>query len=370
MNSVMIVGLGDIGEHVLELISRTPGISRIYTADIAEERSLRKIYSTVAGARHQGFYPEIKFHTLDLNNIDATAQYLQDTQPDVIISSVTLLTWWAPEAAASTIDFKRLDEAGFGAWLPLHLTLTYKLMKALKKSGLKIPVVNCSFPDAINNILAQADLAPTVGIGNCDLFVPEIERIVAQKFHVSMKSVHVYLVGHHYLCHVLNSYRSTLNTPYYLRIFVDHEDVTDTFDTDALLVDANTYMPKGVEDHFIVAASAIKDALHILFNTNELTYAPGPEGLPGGYPVRINAKGATVELPGDISREEAIRINEISNKLDGIGRVEKGGTVVFPEKTVQIMDEMLGYHCEKMTLEESGERARELLAAYKRVMGG
>jgi hypothetical protein len=369
MNSIMIVGLGDIGEHILELLARTPGISQIYTTDIAEEPSLRKIYSTVAGARHQGFYPRIDFKQLDLNDVGATTQYLQDTQPDVIISSVTLLTWWAPEAASSTIDFKRLDEAGFGAWLPLHLTLIYKLMKALQKSGLSIPVVNCSFPDAINNILAQADMAPTVGIGNCDLFVPEIERIVARKFNVSMKSVHVYLVGHHYLCHVLNSYRSTLNTPYYLKIFVDNKEVTDSFDTDALLVDANTYMPKGVMDHFIVAASAIKDALHILFNTNELTYSPGPEGLPGGYPVRINAQGATVELPEDITRKEAIKINEASNRLDGIERVEKGGTVIFPEKTVQIMDEMLGYYCEKMTLEESDERARELLTAYKKVMG-
>lgn len=366
----MIVGLGDIGEHVLELISRTPGISHIYTTDIAEENSLRKIYSARGGAAHQGFYPDIEFQQLDLNNIDQTAQYLQETTPDVIISAVTLLTWWAPEAASSDIDFEKLDEAGFGAWLPLHLHLTYNLMKGIRKAGISAPVVNCSFPDAINTILGKVGLAPTVGIGNCDLFVPEIEHLVAQKYGVSMDSVSVYLVGHHYLCHVLNSYRSTQDTPYYLKILVDSKDVTNEFDTDDLLVEANTYMPKGVQDHFLVAASAIKDALHLLWDTNVLTYAPGPMGLPGGYPVRLHSGKATVDLPDDITLQEAVEINEESQRRDGIKKVLEDGTVVFSDKTVEIMDELLGYYCEKMTLEETGERAQELMKTYKSFFNG
>jgi hypothetical protein len=370
MNSVMIVGLGDIGEHALELLCRSPEISHIYTADINEEASLRKIYSARAGAAHQGFYPFIEFEKVDLNDIDATASYIERVNPGVIISAVTLLTWWAPEAAAKNIDFQKLDEAGFGAWLPLHITLTYKLMKAVKKAEISSPVVNCSFPDAINHILGKVGLAPTVGIGNCDLFVPEIQKIVADIFQVAMKSVSVYLVGHHYLCHVLNSYRSTLETPYYLRVVVDWKDVTEKLDADDLLVRANTYMPKGVQDHFIVAASAIKDALHLLNDTQELTYAPGPMGLPGGYPVRIGGGKAQVELPEDITLEDAVRINEESQRRDGIEKVLDNGTVVFPKKTVEIMDEILGYHCESMTLEESGERAKELLAAYKKTLSG
>jgi hypothetical protein len=365
MNSIMIVGLGDIGEHILELVSRTPGISHIYAADIAEESSLRKIYSARGGAAHQGFYPNIEFHPLDVTNIDKTAHYLTRTNPDVIISAVTLLTWWAPEAASADVDFKKLDEAGFGAWLPLHIHLMYNLMKAIKKADISAPVVNCSFPDAINAILGKVGLAPTVGIGNCDLFVPELQHLVAEKYGVSMNSVLVYLVGHHYLCHVLNSYRSPLDTPYYLKILVDYKDVTDQFDTDDLLVQANTYMPKGVKDHFLVAASAIKDAMHLLLDTNELTYAPGPMGLPGGYPVRLHSGKATVELPDDISLKEAVKINEESQKRDGIDKILEDGTVVFCEKTIRIMDELLGYHCEKMSLQETEERAKELLKAYK-----
>ena len=124
-------------------------------------------------------------------------------------------------------------------------------------------------------------------------------------------------------------------------------------------------MPKGVDDHFIVAASAIKNMLAILHDTNELTYAPGPMNLPGGYPVRLSLKGSKVELPEDISLDEAVQINEESQRLDGIEKIESDGTVIFTEKTVKIMKEMLGYECEKLRLEECGKKAKELLSAYK-----
>jgi len=55
VNSVFIVGLGDIGEHILELLVRVPGIAKIYTADIRKEESLRKVYSARSGAIHQVF---------------------------------------------------------------------------------------------------------------------------------------------------------------------------------------------------------------------------------------------------------------------------------------------------------------------------
>jgi len=365
---VFIVGLGDIGEHILELLVRVPGIAKIYTADIRKEESLRKVYSARSGAIHQGFYPKIEFIHLDVNDIERTAEVISKINPDVIVSTVALKTWWAPQVDLPPEIFRKLDEAGFGPWLPFHLTLVYKLMQAVKKAGVKTHVINASFPDAVNAILAKVGLAPTVGLGNCDLFVPELRRIVAEKFNVSVKSVTVYLVGHHYLCHVLNAYQSTMGCPYYLKIMVDDKDVTKQFDLDKLLVEANRYMPKGKNDHFIVAASAVKNILAILYDTNELTYAPGPQGLPGGYPVRLSKKGAEVYLPEDITLEEAVKINEEAQRLDGIEKIKDDGTVVFTEKAVAIMEELMGYRCKELRLSESEERAKELLTAYKELV--
>jgi len=365
MNSVFICGLGDIGEHILEFLVRVPNVPEIYVGDIKKEEALRKIYSARSGAIHQGLNPKIEFVHLDVNDIKRTAEVMGEINPEVIISTVTLKTWWAPEADLPPEIFRKLDEAGFGPWLPCHLTLVYKLMQAVKKARVEAHIINASFPDGVNAILAKVGLAPTIGLGNCDLFVPELRRIVADKFNVSVKSVSVYLVGHHYLCHVLNAYQSTMGCPYYLKIMVNDKDVTKQFDLGKLLVEANKYIPKGVNDHFIVAASAVKNLLAILYDRKELTYAPGPQGLPGGYPVHLSRKGAEVYLPEGITLEEAVKINEEAQKLDGIEKIKDDGTVVFTERSVTIMEELMGYKCKELKLSECEEKARGLLFAYK-----
>jgi hypothetical protein len=364
LNSILLVGLGDIGEHILELLTRVPSVSQIYAVDKSEELK-SKVYSAVASAIHQGYSPRVEFSKLDLNNIDATAELLKRIDPDIIISSAALKTWWVAQAALPKDTFVKLDEAGYGPWLPFHLTLIHKLMMAVKKSGMKRPVVNCSYPDAVNAILGKLDMAPTVGLGNCDLFLPRLRKIVADRLNVPLNEVTIYFVGHHFLCHVLAAYRSTCNCPYYLKLVVDNKDVTKQFDTDRLLIESNENMPKGMNDHFIVAASAVKNTLGILQDTKILTYVPGPEGLPGGYPTRLSKEGARVELPSEITRREAVRINEESQKLDGIERIEDDGRVVFTSKAHAIMNELLGYDCRSLRPDESEGKARELLRAFE-----
>lgn len=364
MNSILLIGLGDIGEHILELLVRVPNVPKIYVAGRNEDACMRKVYSAVSGAVHQGFFPNVEFITLDLNNEEATTETLEKIKPDIIVSSVCIKTWWAPQASLPPEIFRKLDEAGFGPWLPFHFTLVYKLMKAFKKARINACVINCSFPDAVNAILGKLKMAPTVGVGNCDLFIPWMRKIVADKYKVSIKDVSVYLVGHHFLVHALGAYQSTCGCPYYLKIMVNDKDVTDQFDTQQLLIEANKYMPKGQDDHFIVAASTVKNIMCILNDTNELTYAPGPEGLPGGYPIRLSRKGASVYLPEEISKQDAIKINEEAQKFDGIERIEDDGTVVFTKKANEIMKELLGYKCDRLKPDESEERAKELLSTY------
>jgi len=66
-----------------------------------------------------------------------------------------------------------------------------------------------------------------------------------------------------------------------------------------------------------------------------------------------------------LSLEEAIKINEEAQKFDGIQEIKEDGTVVFTEKAVRTMREMLSYECKELKLEESEERAIELRTLYK-----
>jgi hypothetical protein len=84
----------------------------------------------------------------------------------------------------------------------------------------------------------------------------------------------------------------------------------------------------------------------------------------GGYPTLINSEGAKVALPEGISMEEAVKINERSQNLEGIEAIQDDGTVVFTEKSSRIMKDLLGYDCRVMKIDESQERAKELGKLY------
>jgi len=357
-----MVGLGSLGGHVLEFLARTPGVKSIVASDYNEDWGVRKLNNAQLGAATQGYYPHMKFRKVDLNNIEETAEILKEEDPDVVFNATTLQSWWViGELPKET--YEKLLQAGIGPWIPMHLTLTHKLMKAVKKSGISAHVVSSSFPDAVNPILGKVGLAPLVGIGNFDLLIPFVKRYVGERLKVPMRNVVVFMLGHHYHDVRVEEFGSTMGAPYYLKIMVGDRNVTDQFDREKMWA-AFPPTPLGNQSDQRVAASAVKNIAAIINDTDEITHSPGPKGLPGGYPIRINAEGVEVVLPEELSLEEAVKINEEAQKFDGLEKIENDGTVVYTEKSVKIMNEMLGYDCKRLRIEESEDRARELRSLY------
>jgi hypothetical protein len=361
--TVMIIGLGYIGNYALEFLARTPGIECIVTADVSQD-GLGKTNNAMLGAAHMGFRHEFEFIPLDLNKIDQTASILGRVRPQVILSSVTLQSYWIISELPPPV-FKRLKlECGYGPWVPMHVTLNYKLMQAVKMSGIETHVVTAAFPDATNPILGKVGLTPTVGLGNIDNFIPGIKKLVAEKKKLPETAVTIYLVGHHNLRTAIKNANEADIPPFYLGVFIDNTDVSKEFDLKDLLLKEVQFVT-GWRNDSKVASSGVKNVLGILNNTGELAHSPGPQGLVGGYPIRLSRKGAQVVLPPGITLEEAVKINEQGQVYDGIERIEDDGTVVLTDKAVQGMKEILGYGYKRIRLEENEERAKELRSLYK-----
>jgi len=363
-NKILMIGLGSLGGHVLEFLARTPGVNRIIAADVNEDWGARKTNNAILGAANQGFYPSIIFRKIDLNDVEGTAETLKEEEPDLIFNATTLQSWWAIGLLPNEV-YEKLLGAGFGPWLPMHLTLTHKLMKAVGKAGIESHVVSSSFPDAVHPVLATVGLAPTVGIGNFDLLIPRIKKVVSENLGVPMRTISVFMVGHHVHDVLVEDFGTTGGAPYFLKILVGDKTVTDELDAEKIF-SKPLPTPPGNQSDQQVASSAVKNILAILHDTGELTHAPGPNGLPGGYPVRLSAKGAEVVLPEELSLAEAIKINEEAQQFDGIQEIRDDGTVVFTEKAVRTMRKMLNYECKALKLEESEERAIELRTLYKK----
>ena len=360
LDSILIIGsAGSVGHDMMYQIASMGLPIKVIGADVDEAKGRFEIEESLHVAHNFGFYPELSFEKIDLFDIDGTAEFLKEHRPRVICNLASLGSWWITRLLPPE-DYKKVGPVG--PWLPNHLTLAHKLMLAVKKSDIETSVVNGAFPDATNVVLSKIGLEPTCGGGNMDLGLGRVKRIIARSMKVPFRSVQLYGVGHHGAY-----YTARMDGPYYVRIIVDGEDVSDEWPNERI---TKLYQESGygevtqyksaLVDQMRTASSFLKHVLAIYYDTGEVhTCVTGVEGLPGGYPARLSREGAEVVLPG-ISLEGAIRINEDGGKIDGIEKIKDDGTVVFCEKNVENMREVVGYECEELKPSESEERAMEL----------
>jgi hypothetical protein len=361
--TVMLIGVGDLGGLVLELLAREEWPGRIVAADRNAQRGMQRCNLARIGALAQGCHPEIDFAPLDLLLPEAVAGTVQQERPDLILSTASLMTWWLPDLLPEP-QAKRIKSAGFGVWLPVHLTLSLKLMEALRGAGFQGHVLTAPFPDVVNAILGKLDLAPTCGVGNLDEIVPKIRLLAAARLGVAVEEVKVTLVAHHALEPYVFGKPAGDVPPYFLRIEHDGHDVTGKVRARELLV-APYELPEGPLTHFLTAGSAMRLLRALATEAETYLHAPAPNGLPGGYPVLAGREGVRpAPIPG-FSLDEAIAINTRSHRFDGIERIESDGTAVFVGECAEILKDELGYDCERLPVGEAEARAEELTARFE-----
>jgi hypothetical protein len=367
--TIMLVGVGELGGIVLEQLARVPGIGDIVVADANAEWGRAKTNSAILGASYAGLYPRIEFAQIDLLNIEKTAEFLAKQNPTVIYNSTSLQSWWVVnELPPDVRDQLYKDRCGLGPWIAMHLALAAKLMKAVQLSGINTYVVNAAFPDVTNPSLARVGMAPTVGIGNLDLIIPYIKKAAGELLGAPMSNVGVELIGHHYHAYHWCRAGDGYDAPHYLRVYVGGRDVTgDLGDLREFVAELpkRGRRPAGRHGQFVVAASSTKNILDIYNDTGAISHAPGPQGLEGGYPVRLSRKGAEVVLPKGMSCDDARAIMVKAQEWDGIGEIRANGDVVLTEEAYTTFKRMLNVDQRVITVEDSYEQAKELRRKFE-----
>ena len=367
MDSILIIGsAGSVGHDMMYQIASMGLPIKVWGTDVNEKKGEFEIEESLHVAHQLGHYPDLRFAKMDLFKIEETAEALRKIKPKVICNLASLGSWWVTRLLPDE-EYKKIGP--IGPWLPNHLTLAYKLMQAVKMSGIDTRVVNGAFPDATNVVLGKVGLAPTCGGGNMDICIHRLKRIVARDLGLPFQSVTVYGVGHHG-----TFYTKGLDGPYWVKILVGGEDFTKKYPNPKL---TEMYRKAGYGtaaqfegapvDQMRTATSFLNNVLAIYYDTKKThSCVPAPNGLPGAYPTRLSAEGAEVALPG-ITLEEAIRINEEGAKMDGIEKIKDDGTVVFLDQNVEYMRQVVGYDCKELKIDESEERAKELNRGLKRL---
>jgi hypothetical protein len=363
---ILLVGLGNLGSLIFDSLLRMPGEYVFLVGGQNMDYLHQRTNLSLLTALQAGHNPDVTHTFMDLWNLDQTAEIIARFQPDMIICTATLARWaWGVASNFSHDLLERLIAAPMGPLLPLHLILVYKLMQAVRSAGQEAVTLNAIYPDVVNPVLSKVGLAPTSGIGDLANNIPAVRKSIAVALNKSVASVEARLIMARYVSYWM-SRRSVRGMPFHFTALVDGEDQTHLMDAETIFAALPTTL-KRVGGHIgllMTASSAMVLVEGIMMDRGVIAHAPGPHGLPGGYPVQVNAQGVDVVLPKDLTMMDALRINEEGLLLDGIERIGNNGTVFFAEGSMASYKEILGYDCKYMSLSEIEDRAKELHGRY------
>jgi hypothetical protein len=318
-------------------------------------------------ARQLGFSPRVSYEVADVTDKGRLAEVVARAQPDIVLSTVSLQAYWVISELPTDV-FHELDEAEIGPWLPMQLTLIHKVMQEIASSGVSPLVLNAALPDATHAILGKVGLAPTVGVGNVANVVPGLRYSAAESLGVNVGEVEVRLAMEAYVSHRLPKHGDSGGAPFILKVLHDGEDVSAQLDLDAVMAGLSTSWARlgGLTGMQLTAASAVSVLDAMLSDSNTVVHAPGPQGLVGGYPVRVNRQGVTVVLPPGCTAAEAEAANARALVFDGIEEIREDGSVRYSDRHMAVLSKLLGYSRDVMSLDESEGCAKELAERYGR----
>ncbi len=362
---VLVVGMGNLGSLIFDLVVRVSGRHTFLVGGRNLDYLRQRANLSLLAAIQLGYTPDVTCTLLDVENIERTAETIARFRPTIILCAATLRPLDTTHTLPEQIT-KQLAAAPMGPRLPFYLLLVYRLMQALHLAKHPAIVLNAIYPDVVHPILSKVGLAPTTGIGDLANNIPAIRLAVAWKLGKPLEQIEVRLVAARHVSYWMSRSDSG-NAPLHLTILVNGEDQSHLLDQKTLFKALPGTLKRigGTTGLLMTATSAAAIYTAIVENIGRVEHAPGPNGLPGGYPVRVDSQGVQLALPEGLSREAAIRLNQAGLACDGIERIEENGTVYFTEKEATIYKTLFGYECQRMPLHEVEHWARELSSRYQ-----
>ena len=261
---------------------------------------------TAANARAKIFHSQAKFISchLDLLQPDAASQLLVQYEPRIFVQAASVQT---SSIIAKTGDAwsALVREGGLSATALAQSAISLRVARAITGSGRPCHFINCSFPDVVNEIIAAEGHSVLCGLGNVGI----LSSVFAGILDIDQSRIRV-------LAHYQNlaAFRQLPNERYGRapRVWIDNQEITNVFD----YFHNVKLTPEPVID--ISGATGVPLILALSQGHDWSGHLPGPNGLPGGYPVRLKNTKIELDLPAGMSPDEAIQWNrqyELENGL-------------------------------------------------------
>jgi hypothetical protein len=123
----------------------------------------------------------------------------------------------------------------------------------------------------------------------------------------------------------------------------------------------------GRASHGLTAAATGATVRALLSEQPQRLHVPSPAGRPGGYPVWMSRAGIELDLPPGMTESEAIAVNTVAARWDGIERIERDGALVYCDWVTDAIECTLGLRLERVEPGDSDAIADDLEARLARV---
>jgi hypothetical protein len=332
--TVMIMGLGSVGQYLLDyIISRNdPSVHVVVVGRNAEKMEQDvNIVRVSALIRNQNKSPISIESGCDFNNITGMCECIKKYSPDFIINTSRVY----PGLKYGSISWHNFR--AYGIWSPLAINLIRNIMSACDMAGTDAVVINASYSDAVIPWLKSAGHPyPDFGSGNLNHLIPRIKFAAAQMCKIKdYWNIDVMLATAHFHDVVISKEGQTegqnplLSLNYRGEPLVPDQTELYRLCKISMPVDAKRNMMNASSNFDIVLS--IIDALRD--NSVKIFHSPGALGLPGGYPVRIDGKEKPPKAVIDesvFSLKDMMAVNKKSLALDGIESIENG-TLIYTD---------------------------------------
>lgn len=352
--TVLLIGLGSLGRKLALRMARMPGVGKL----VLVSRST----GGVAWAELCGLCgdAEVAFERGDARDVDFVTELLVRHEPALIVQAGSLLS---PFALYGHPRGEEASKAGFALHAAAQLPLILSTMRAVARAGTRCPVVNCSFPDLTNQVLAALGLAPTVGIGNVALIELLVRKRLAPRTQGAMPRIA--LVAHH--AHALPLLRASAQQviPEPILFLDDEARPWREYAARASRAWSGEEINVLTTEVAVPVMSALLDPDHHVD-----VCLPGPAGLPGGYPCSIRGGEVQLRLPAGLDLQTAVSTMRAAARADGIEEVSGTGVISFTEAFQRIVRPISAALCEPLHPEQALERFEVLRAAFNLNDGG
>jgi hypothetical protein len=325
---ILISGTGGFAARIAFDIAAT---AREPVAVIIAGRNAERLnwLRTAANARAALFGSQARFvtHSIDLLVPDASDALLEATQPRIVVQAASIQT--SQVIAQSGNAWTRLvAEGGLSATAVFQALISSRMAASITRSGQPVTLVNCSFPDVVNGMIRTMGHEVACGMGNVAILSNVFTGSAAAPAGAEIK------VLAHYQNLAAWRRRPQERGGRPPRVWLDGREVADVYDRFADI----QLTPEPVIE--ISGASGVPMLLAMAAGRSWQGHVPGPNGLPGGYPVRLSGGTLQLALPDGLTEAEAVAWNASFEEANGLV-VRPDGQISF----TGLLGERIAGHC-------------------------